>query len=346
VTQDPFAAVLHGAHDLRWEPRPIGRLAPDRVRVLFGAGGICGSDLAYVAHGRSGDFLLRTPLVLGHELAGTIVEVGEGVTGRAVGKRVAINPARWCGTCARCRERRPNLCENVYFMGSASKTPHMQGGFVERFDVDPSQCFAVPEDTPLSDAALAEPLAVALHAVSRGPSLAGANVAVFGGGPIGLLILLVARRAGAASVGVVDVAERPLRAASELGADVVVNAAQEALAQLADVDVVFEASGSASGWRGAATVVRRGGALVQVGNLSAGDVTVPLNVVMAKELDVAGSFRYGNEFAEAVEAIASGSIAVGRIVRERRPLADVVGAFALAADPGRSGKIVLVGEGA
>lgn len=169
---DPFAAVLHGAHDLRWAPRSLGRLAPDQVRIGFGAGGICGSDLAYVAHGRSGDFLLRTPLVLGHELAGTIVEVGGDVAASlAVGQRVAVNPARSCGICDRCRERRSNLCENVYFMGSASKTPHMQGGFVERFDVDPAQCFVVPDETPLSDAALAEPLAVALHAVSRGPHL-------------------------------------------------------------------------------------------------------------------------------------------------------------------------------
>jgi L-idonate 5-dehydrogenase len=340
------AAVLHGAMDLRWEARPLEALPANAVRVRFGAGGICGSDLAYYRYGRSGDFVLTSPLVLGHEVAGTIAEVGASVRGRRVGERVAIHPARTCGRCPRCAEGRANLCERVFFMGSASKTPHMQGGFVEFIDVEPDRCFPVPDRTDLRDAALAEPLAVALHAVARAGSVAGERAVVFGAGPIGLLLMMVAKHGGAAHVTVVDVAAAPLAAAHRLGADAVVDASGNggALDGLADVDVAFEASGSEAGVRNALAVLRRGGTLVQVGNLSRGDVTIPFNQVMAKELRVAGSFRFGDEFGEAVALIGSGAIAAGAIVSGQLPLAEAAEAFALAADRSRSVKVMLTGQ--
>ena len=166
------------------------------VRVRFAAGGICGSDLHYFRHARTGDFIVTSPLVLGHEMAGVVDEVGEGVHGLAPGAKVAVNPSRWCGHCPRCREGRANLCENIYFMGSASKTPHMQGGFASLFDVTPPQCVPVPDDAPLAAVALAEPLAVCLHAVARAGELAGRHALLIGAGPIGLLTMLAARRAG------------------------------------------------------------------------------------------------------------------------------------------------------
>ena len=333
--------------DVRWEARPLDPLPADSVRIRFGAGGICGSDLAYYRYGRSGDFILSEPLVLGHEVAGTIAEVGPSVRGRHLGERVAIHPARTCGSCPRCAEGRANLCERVFFMGSASKTPHMQGGFAEFIDVQPDRCFPVPDATPLLDAALAEPLAVALHAVARTGSVAGERVVVFGAGPIGLLLMMVARHRGAAHVTVVDVAAAPLAAAQRVGADAVVDASGDggAMAGLAGVDVAFEASGSEAGVRDALMVVRRGGTLVQVGNLSRGDVTLPFNQVMATELRVAGSFRFADEFREAVELIGSGAIAVGAIVSGQAPLAEAAEAFALANDRSRSVKVMLTGQG-
>ena len=150
-----------------WSSGRSGRSRPGMVRIKFGAAGICGSDMHYFRHARTGDFVVTSPLVLGHEIAGEIVEINGHGTGLSVGDHVAVNPSRWCGHCARCREGRANLCENIYFMGSASKTPHMQGGFASLFDATPAQCAKCRADVPYQAAALAEPLAVCLHAVAR-----------------------------------------------------------------------------------------------------------------------------------------------------------------------------------
>jgi L-idonate 5-dehydrogenase len=152
------AATLFGPRDLRLVAAPMPALAPGMVRVAFGAGGICGSDMHYFRHARTGDFVVKSPLVLGHEIAGTIIGMDAPADHLAVGDRVAINPSRWCGNCRPCRLGRPNLCENIYFMGSASKTPHMQGGFATHIDVIPAQCVPVPAHVPFAAAALAEPL--------------------------------------------------------------------------------------------------------------------------------------------------------------------------------------------
>lgn len=336
------AATLHGAEDLRLDDRPPGALAPGMVRVRFRAGGICGSDMHYFRHGRTGDFVVTEPLVLGHEIAGVVEAVGDGVAGLAPGTRVAVNPFRPCGRCPRCAEGRANLCEDVFFMGSASRTPHMQGGFAELFDTTPAQVFPVPDATPLEAAALAEPLAVCLHALARG-EVAGRSVAIVGAGPIGLLTLLAARLRGATSVAVADVAAAPLAFAARLGADAAVDLAAdpEALGKLPPPDVVFEVSGAPAGLAAAIRAARRGGVVVQVGNLPGGPVPAPLNLVMARELDLRGSFRFNREFAEAVDLIGAGRVDVLAIVTARRPLAEAPEAFRLALDRNRSVKVLL-----
>ncbi|MCV0395208.1 MAG: L-idonate 5-dehydrogenase [Rhizobiaceae bacterium] len=340
------AAVLHGPRDLRVEERDLEPLAPGMVRIAFGAGGVCGSDLHYFRHARTGDFVVTSPLVLGHEIAGTIVEIADGAPGLSAGDRVAVNPSRWCGTCPRCREGRANLCENIYFMGSASKTPHMQGGFATMFDAVPAQCVPVPDHVPFSAAALAEPLAVCLHAVSRAGPLAGRRAAVIGSGPIGLLTMMSAKLAGAAAVEVVDIAAAPLAFATKLGADAAhdVSTGEAALAHAAaerSFDVVFEVSGTATGLSSAIRHVRRGGIVVQIGNLPGGDIPTPANAVMAREIDLRGSFRFDREFAEAVRLIADGRVDVSALVTAERPLVEAPQAFELALDRTRSVKVVL-----
>jgi L-idonate 5-dehydrogenase len=337
------AATIFAAEDLRVENRALGALAAGAVRVRFGAGGICGSDMHYFRHGRTGDFVVKEPLVLGHEVAGTIDAVGADVSGLSVGQRVAINPARACGHCPRCREGRANLCENVFFMGSASKDPHMQGGFASLFDTTPAQCFAVPDAVPVEAAALAEPLAVCLHAVNRAGDLEGRSVAIVGAGPIGLLTLLAARLHGATSVTMIDVAAAPLAFAARLGADrtIDLSAEPDGIATLGAPDVVFEVSGTAAGLSSAITGVRRGGIVVQVGNLPGGAIPAPMNAVMAKELDLRGTFRFDREFAQAVELIVSGQVDVLAIVTARRPLDLAPEAFRLALDRTRSVKVLL-----
>lgn len=344
-----LAATLFGPEDLRMVERDLGPLEPGMVRVRFGAGGICGSDMHYFRHARTGDFVVTSPLVLGHEVAGEVAELGAGVTGLAVGDQVAVNPSRWCGRCEACRSGRLNLCENIYFMGSASKTPHMQGGFASLFDATPAQCVKVPADLPLSSAALAEPLAVALHAVKRAGDVAGRHVALFGAGPIGLLCMLAARQASAARLTMIDIAAAPLAFARDLGADEAIDIGQgdAALAQAAKsspIDIAFETSGAPAGLAAAIRTVRRGGTVVQVGNLPGSEVPMPANAVMAKELDLKGTFRFGEEFAQAVAMIVDGRIDVQRLVTAQRPLRDAPDAFRLALDRNRSVKVVLTAD--
>ncbi len=324
-------------------------LPPGMVRVRFGAGGICGSDLHYFRHARTGDFVVTSPLVLGHEIAGEIVEINGSELGLSVGDRVAINPSRWCGHCPRCLEGRANLCENIYFMGSASKTPHMQGGFSSLFDATPAQCAKVPPHVPYQALALAEPLAVSLHAVERAGGIEGSTVILFGAGPIGLLTLLAARLAGCDDISVADIAAAPLAFATKLGADSTIDLSAGAdelktIATQKPWDVAFEISGTAAGLGSAIASVRRGGTVVQVGNLPGGQIAAPLNAVMAKEIDLKGTFRFGTEFSQAVDLIVREQIDVLSLVTAELPLSSAEVAFRLAADRSRSIKVVLTAE--
>jgi L-idonate 5-dehydrogenase len=231
-------------------------------------------------------------------------------------------------------------------MGSASKTPHMQGGFASYFDAIPAQCVKIPDHVTYQAAALAEPLAVCLHAVARAGDVNGKRAVLFGAGPIGLLTMLAAQRAGIAETTVVDIAAAPLAFATKLGANHVVDISggEEALkAQAAaqPFDVAFEVSGTAAGLASAIGVVRRGGVVIQVGNLPGGQIPVPANAVMAKEIDLRGSFRFGAEFFTAVELIADGSVDVLSLVTAQRPLSVAPDAVRLALDRSQSVKVVL-----
>ena len=348
MTNKALAATLFGPEDLRMIERDLGDLQPGFVRIAFGAGGVCGSDMHYFKHARTGDFVVTSPLVLGHEIAGTVAAINGPAPGLKVGDRVAVNPSRWCGQCGYCKQGRPNLCEAIYFMGSASKTPHMQGGFSSRFDAVPAQCIKIPDHVPFEAAALAEPLAVCLHAVGRAGDITGKSVLVIGAGPIGLITMMAARQKGAGRVMMADIADGALAYASKLGADQTVNVAAgaEALAAAVranPVDVVYEASGSPAGVASAIASVKRGGTIVQIGNLPGGSFPAPVNAVMAKEIDFFGTFRFSHEYFDAVEMIATGAIDMLSVVTGARPLAEAVDAVKLAFDRSRSVKVVIKG---
>ena len=281
------ACVIHGALDLRLEERTAPTLGDSEVKIRVRAGGICGSDLHYFAHGRIGDFVIREPLIPGHEFAGEVAEIGASVSPLRPGDKVAIHPGRSCGRCRPCREGRPNLCQNVFYMGSASKFPHMQGGFCEYVVVDQSQCHLVSKELDLTLAAFAEPLSVALHAAQRAGNLMGQTVLISGAGPIGQLVLLAARRGGAAAITMTDLLEAPLAMARRLGADITIDVAKDTGALDAAVhtnggfDVAFEVSGATAALNGAINAVRPGGTIVQVGSLPAGQSPVLANRIMA-----------------------------------------------------------------
>ncbi len=340
-----LAVVIHAPHDLRVEEGPVAELGPTDVEVRVGAGGICGSDLHYFHDGGFGTVRIREPMVLGHEIAGTVAAVGPAVRSVRPGDKVAVNPSLPCEACRYCLAGLANHCLDMRFYGSAMRFPHVHGGFRQRLVAQERQCVAVPADVPLEKAAFAEPRAVCLHAVSRAGPLLGKRVLITGAGPIGMLTLLAARHAGAGEVVITDVAEAPLALARRLGADRAVNVAadKDAMASYeADkgtFDVMFEASGNPAALRQGIAAVRPRGIVVLIG--IGGEASLMLNVLVAKEVDVRGTFRFGAEFAWAVDAIASGRIDPTPLLTEVVPLARAREAFDLASDRTRAMKVQL-----
>jgi len=339
-----LACTLHGALDLRVQPRAPRALGPHDVRLRLGAGGICGSDLHYWQHGRAGAFVIREPLVPGHEASGVVDTVGAEVTRVRPGDRVAIDPSHPCGVCDRCREGRMNLCRRMYFVGSASVYPHAQGLFAQAFVMHERQLTAVAEpEVSLGEIACAEPLSVGLHAVQRAGALLGRRVLVTGGGTIGCMCVIAARLAGAAEVVVADIADRPLAMARQVGADATVRSDQDSAALADRFHVAIEAAGAPAALALCLAAVERGGRVVQVGTLPE-ELPFPANRVMVRELDYVGAFRANGEFDLAVQAIRTRRADVRPLISAQVPLARAQEAFELAADRSRSTKVQLVYE--
>ncbi len=337
---------VHGALDLRIVDVPEPEPGPGEVLLRLGAAGICGSDMHYYLHGGVGSFRIREPLTPGHEASGVVQAVGAGVTRVAPGDRVAVNPSRPCGACPACREGRENLCASMRFYGSASVYPHVQGLFREMFVVPQAQCVVARGDVSLAELAMSEPLSVALHSAMRAGNLMGKRVLVTGSGTIGCMMVIAARLGGAAHVAVTDVVDHPLEVARTLGADLALRSDRldgRSLAQAAgEPDVAFEVSGAPAAFAAAIETVRRGGIVVQVGTLPAEGMHVAVNQIMARELDVRGSFRFGNVFEHAVDAIASRRVDVRPAISASRPLSQAAQAIELARDKTRSMKVHLV----
>jgi L-idonate 5-dehydrogenase len=343
------ACVIHGAKNLVIEDRPLPVAGDGEVLVRFGAGGICGSDLHYYHEGRVGDFSLREPMILGHEVAGEVVAVGAHVTGLSEGQRVAVNPARPCFQCRFCLAGRSNLCRNVRFFGSAARFPHVQGAFAELFTASEGQCMVIPDSLSYRVAACAEPLAVTLHAVAQAGEMLGRKVIVTGAGPIGVLVVAAARLAGASEILASDLVDQPLLTALAMGATRTVNVATSSLAEFAGdggyFDVAIEASGNLRALESCIEVTRPGGRIVQVGSLPGGKTSAPLNKVMAKELEYVGTFRFHQEYEWAVDALTSGRINVDPILSGTFEFAGAIEAFDLASDRQKAMKVSLVSTG-
>lgn len=338
-----LACRLHAKLDLRVEDVPTAALGAHDVEVRLGAGGICGSDLHYWREGRVGAFVLREPLVPGHEAAGTVQRSGAAVTRVQPGDQVAVNPSHSCGRCERCREGRLNLCERMFFLGSASVFPHAQGLFRETFVIGEAQLTPVHEDITLAELACAEPLSIGLHAVQRAGELLGRRVLVAGAGTIGCMCTIAARLAGAAEVAVVDIAERPLATARAVGADRTLRGDQLGPGEPADrYDVAIEAAGSPAALATCLAGVRRGGRIVQVGTLPPEGIPFPANQIMARELDYVGAFRAAQAFDRAVQALRTRRVDVRPLLSAALPLSRAQEAFELAADKSRSTKVQLI----
>ena len=337
--------VIHAPTDLRLEEQDVGEIGPGQVLVHVGMGGICGSDLHYFHDGGFGTVRIREPMVLGHEVAGTVAAVAPDVASLRIGDRVAINPSQPCAACRYCLEGLPNQCLDMRFYGSAMRMPHVQGAFRDALVCDASQCVKVAAGVPIELAALAEPFAVALHAVSRAGPLLGRRVLVSGCGPIGVLVVAAARVHGAAEVVATDVVAAPLVVARALGADRTIDVTTDSAwvdrhaADKGYFDIVLECSGNERALRDALTVVRPRATVVQVG--LGGDVSLAQNVVVAKELSICGSFRFHAEFALAVQMINEGRVDLRPLVTRAFPLCEARAAFDLAGDRRRAMKVLI-----
>lgn len=335
------ACVVHGPGDLRVEESAAGRPGPGEVSIAVALGGICGSDLHYYHRGSVGDFQLREPMVLGHEVVGTIAEVGPDTAGPANGARVAVHPATPCGNCPECAQGRRNVCARTRYLGSAAHLPHVQGGFAQRLVVPVKQVRELPDGLELRRAVLAEPLAVALHAVHRAGDVSGKRVLVTGAGPIGCLVVAALRHAGAAEIIVSDLLDEPLAIALKVGATSVVRADRpDDPAWPEDVQVAIEASGSGAGLRTCVQRVRRAGKVVLLGLLPPGEVGFLGNVVVTREITMAGAFRFDREFDEAVTLLGDG-LAVDPVVSHTFPLEHAGAAFDIASNRALASKVLL-----
>ena len=328
--------AIHAAEDIRWEDRPAPEPDDGEVRLRVRYVGICGSDLHYYFHGKNGEYAVREPLTPGHELS---AEVDLDPSGRlAPGTPVTVHPARF-GPSVPGLEERPHLRAGGDYLGSAAGFPHRQGGAAELLVVEEHMIRVLPEGLSLERAALAEPLAVAIHAVSLAGDLSGTRALVIGSGPIGLLVAAAAVHAGAELVGASDVRPEPLERARVLGAAETFLVGTDAI-ENESFDVVFECSGVGVALTQAVRAARRAGTVVQVGMLPDAELGVNLAPMLAKELTLRGAFRFSSEIDDAIAMLAS-TDALDTVLSHVVPAADAVSAFAVARDSSASAKVLL-----
>ncbi|MFD1535707.1 L-idonate 5-dehydrogenase [Nonomuraea guangzhouensis] len=336
------SVVVHGPGDLRIDERPDPVPGEGEVLLTMEWGGICGSDITYWKHGASGTAVLKHPLVLGHEVAGRIAGLGTGVRGLAVGQPVTVHPAELIGD-GRLPDRlagRTNLYPRIRYFGSAAFDPHTDGVFSEYRVVRAAQIRPLPEGVGTEHGALAEPLAVAMHAVSRAGDLRGKTVLVNGTGSIGSLVVAAAKHRGAATVIATDIAKTSLAVARAMGADETLDVSGGA-ALPQDVELVFEASGVPAALGSVLRATARGGTLVQVGNLPGTPALSALGDLVTREITWIGSYRFAEEIDEALDAMRDG-LDVSPIISHRFALDQAAEALAVAADPASgSSKVML-----
>lgn len=310
-------AVMNGVGEMGFVEREIPQPADNEVLVKLEYVGICGSDMHYYETGRIGDYVVEPPFVLGHEPGGVVVEVGKNVTHLKVGDRVALEPGKTCGHCEYCREGKYNLCPDVVFFA----TPPVDGVFQEYVAHEAALCFKLPENVDTLEGALIEPLAVGFHAANQGGAHAGQTAVVFGAGCIGLVSMMALKAEGVSRVYVVDIMQKRLDKAMELGATGMINSmntdVQEEIGRLTEgkgVDLVIETAGMEVTTRQAIHITKKGATIVLVGYSKTGEMTLPLSLALDKELTFKTVFRYRHIYPMAIEAVASGKVNLKGIV--------------------------------
>lgn len=312
-------AVMEGIGKMGYTERPIPKPKENEVLVKLEYVGICGSDMHYYETGAIGDYVVEPPFVLGHEPGGVVVEVGENVTHLKEGDRVALEPGKTCGHCEFCRTGRYNLCPDVIFFA----TPPVDGVFQEYVAHEADLCFKLPENVSTLEGALIEPLAVGFHAANQGKAHAGQTAVVMGAGCIGLVSMMALKAEGVSKVYIVDLMQKRLDKAMELGADGVINAAEEdvveAVLRLTEgkgCDLAIETAGTEITTRQCIHMTKKGSTIVLVGYSKSGEMNLPMSMALDKELTFKTVFRYRHIYPMAIEAVAAGKVNVKGVVTD------------------------------
>lgn len=308
----------------------------DQLRIKVSFVGVCGSDLHYYYEGANGAFIVKEPLVPGHEISG-VVDL-DPIGKLKPGTRITVHPARF-GQPTPGVETRPHLWPNGSYLGSASTTPHTQGAMSEYMIIDRSMVRVIPDSLSLQGAALSEPLGVALHAINIAGGVKDKKILVSGSGPIGLMVIAASKILGAASITASDVLEGPLSRAKNIGATITVKISDEHLPS-DEFDVVFECSGVARALSSALISVRKAGTVVQVGMLAGGDQPIAIAPLVSKEVQLRGTFRFNTEIDDAITMIASNSW-IEKAITHTFAIDDAVSGFEMAKNSEQSGKVLI-----
>jgi L-iditol 2-dehydrogenase len=325
--------VLYAAGDLRIEDRPEPQPGEDQVVVEVTAVGICGSDVHYYDHGRIGDYIVVDPMIVGHESAGLIVDVGSNVDRDRIGQLVAMEPGVPCRSCQQCLAGRYNLCPDVRFFA----TPPIDGSISRHVAIEASFAHPAPEGLTAEQAAMAEPVSVGVWAARKTSIGPGDRVLVTGAGPVGLYAAQVARSFGAAHVTITDVSDFRLAKARELGLS-----ARQAGGQLTEAfDVLLECSGAQPALTSGIRAMAPAGRVALVG-MGADSVSIDVPIIQGRELTISGVFRYANTYPLALQLIASGSVNVTDVISHRFPLAETEQALTIAKQDPRALKAIVL----
>lgn len=319
-------AVMLGIGKMGFEERSIPKVKDNEVLVKLEYVGICGSDLHYYETGAIGNYVVKPPFVLGHEPGGIVVEVGKSVKHLKVGDKVALEPGKTCGHCEFCKSGKYNLCPDVVFFA----TPPIDGVFQEYVAHEADLCFKLPENVSTLEGALIEPLAVGFHAAIQGEAKVGQTAVVMGAGCIGLVSMMALKAMGVSKVYVVDIMEKRLEKALELGADGVINGKEkDAVKEIMKLtegkgsDLIIETAGTEITTVQAIYMAKKGTNIVLVGYSKTGEMTLPMSLVLDKELTFKTVFRYRHIYPLAIEAVASGKVNLKGIVTDIFKLDDV-----------------------
>lgn len=341
--EENIALVLHKIDDLRLEPVPVQEPKDGEVLLEMQSVGICGSDVHYWKRGCIGDFIVRAPMILGHESSGKVIKVGPNVKHLKEGDRVTIEPGVPCRRCDFCKGGRYNLCPDVVFLA----TPPVHGSIARYHTHAADFCFKLPDHVSYEEGAFCEPLSVGVHACRRAGVTIGSKVLITGAGPIGLVSMLAAKAMGADTIIMTDISQSRLDFAKKMGATHVLmgdgdaqKLAQKVIDTLGTMpNISIECSGAESSIQTTFFATVSGGVVVLVG-LGRPLASLPIVNAAVREIDIRGVFRYANCYPAALSLIASGRIDVKPLITHRYTIQEAVQAFEMA-ESGQAIKVMI-----